>query len=185
MWLVHSTNKYNLKKILDDGEIKPSSQTNINRHDINLSNVFMSVLFDNVKVLGIREALIFFPIEIMESYSVSHWSSNWNYGDLFDESDEEEVSILYDVKESAKKNTEVWQEWFYKCHPQKMYKTYSRGTSAQTNEVVFSDSIPMGEASFIYLRKDINIDEADNYLYRIDNTRELNKRLNDLNFSGI
>jgi hypothetical protein len=43
------------------------------------------------------------------------------------------------------------------------------------NEVIFNSSIPMGEASFIYLRKDkrVNFEVPD----RIDNARELNKLL--------
>ena len=183
MWLVHSTTTFNLKKILEDGEIKSSNETGINRYEENLPNVFMSVLFDDMKVLGKQQALIFFPIDIMASYEVSHWSSTWNYGEIFDSSqvdkisprDDRDVSILYNDKISPRQNTEIWQEWFYRLYPQKMYKSYKMGTSVQMNEVIFNSSIPMGEASFIYLRKDkrVNFEVPD----RIDNARELNKLL--------
>jgi hypothetical protein len=191
MWLVHSTTTFNLKKILEDGEIKSSSETGINRYEENLPNVFMSVIFDDMKVLGKQPALIFFPIDIMASYEVSHWSSTWNYGEIFDSSQvdkisprtDSDVSILYNDKISPRQNTEIWQEWFYRLYPQKMYKSYKMGTSGQMNEVIFNSSIPMGEASFIYLIKDkrvkfntYGVDEVE-IPDRIDNAKELNKLL--------
>ena len=184
MWLVHSTNKWNLKKILEDGELKPSSKTDKERHDVKLDNVFMSVLFDEMEVKGyIGEVLLFFPMELMESYEVSHWSSNWNYGDMFDSDDEEDVSIEYDYTKSAKQNAEIWQEYFYTLHPQKKYKIYGKTGDGQFNEVVFKDSIPLGECSFIYLNKKTKVDfntygvDEVNIPDRVDNPRERNKLL--------
>jgi hypothetical protein len=178
MWLVHSTKKWNLKKILEEGEIKSSTKTKNVRYSQDgefMDGLFMSVIFDDVKVLGDHDALIFFPIDIMDSYGVSHWASGWLGGDP-DYQPEGYKVIQYDDKKSAKQNAEVWQEWFYKLNTKKMYKTY-RDThdSAKGNEVIFTESIPMGEASFIYLRKDkkVKFEVPD----RIDNARELNKLL--------
>jgi len=145
----------------------------------------MSVIFDQMDIKGyIGEALIFFPIELMESYDVSHWSSNWNYGDMFDSDDGEDVSIEYDYTKSAKQNVEIWQEYFYTLHPQKKYKIYGKSGAGKDNEVVFRASIPLGECSFIYLNKGINVDKVNTYgvdevkvPFRVDNPRERNKLL--------
>jgi len=175
MWLVHSTNKWNLKKILEDGELKPSSKTDKERYDLKLDKVFMSVIFDQTEVKGKQEALLFFPIELMESYEVSHWSSNWNYGDMFDSDDEEDISVKYDYTKSAKQNTKIWQEYFYTLHPQKKYKVYGNIEGGKFNEVIFTESIPLGECSFIYLDKEIKVEVE--VPFRVDNPRERNKLL--------
>jgi hypothetical protein len=179
MWLVHSTNKWNLKKILEDGELKPSSKTDNERYDVKIDKVFMSVIFDQMDIKGkSNEALIFFPIELMESYDVSHWSSNWNYGDMFDSDDEEDISIEYDYTKSAKQNVEIWQEYFYTLHPQKKYKIYGKSGAGKDNEVVFRASIPLGECSFIYLNKESKVEVE--VPFRVDNPRERNKLLKSL-----
>ena len=50
MWLVHETTLSNLKQILEDGVLKPSSKTQRERHGEFLDHVFMSVLFDDEKI---------------------------------------------------------------------------------------------------------------------------------------
>jgi hypothetical protein len=175
MWLVHSTLPTNLKKILDDGEIKPSSQTGRERYDVATDKVYMSVVFEEKIFKYLHGPLIFFPIEIMEYYDVSHWSSNWNYGDMFDSDDEEEVSVKYNPKISPLKNAEIWKDIFYKIHPEAPYRWFTDGGRALMNEVVFNTSIPMGESSFIYLYENhnVNFEIPD----RISTVKEVNKLL--------
>lgn len=146
MYLVHSTTVSNFKKILQDGEIKSSSVTGNERYDVLFDQVFMSVLFDNVKVLGRHDVLIFFPVDILKKYKVSYWTPIWNYG-------EEYNSIPYNKKLSPEKNVKLWEKVFYETNTLKKYKVFSgRGDGAHSNEVMFESKIPLSEAVFIFTK---------------------------------
>ena len=171
MWLVHSTSIYKLENILEDGEIKISKDRVSGRN-----KVFMSVLFDDMKLPSrdiSDDTLIFFPIEILESYNVSHWASAWLGGNP-EYQPNGQVVIKYDYKKSAMENAKIWQENFYVLHPQKKYKIYKEH-GGKFNEVIFTESIPIGESAFIYVDKTRKIDF--DVLDRIDNKKELKIKL--------
>lgn len=179
MWLVHWTTEEGLEKILEDGEIKASSETD-NLHFVHepSDDIFMSVLFEDRIHKYACGPYIFFPLDIMEYYDVSHWSSSWLFGKIAEGG--KEVSIQYDDRISPLKNAKIWRKEFYRIHPQKRYKEFRMGLSGQWNEVVFNNpkgrtSIPMGEASFIFYMdyKDVDFDIPD----RVSDVKELNKLL--------
>jgi len=168
MYLVHTTTLRNFEKIVKDGKLKPSSETGQRRYDVYLNEVYMSVLFDNVKISKPgSQVLIFFPVQIMERYKVLHWSPIWDYGFF----DKDTGSIKYNFNMSAKNNVLRWEKQFYDINFQKMYKVFKPGscTSAAGNEVVFGESIPLSEAAFIFIK-----DEKDNF---IGSTKKLNQLL--------
>jgi hypothetical protein len=183
MWLVHWTTIEGLKAILEDGEIKPSTKTKNLRfaHDEGLDDIFMSVLFEDEIPTRREGPFIIFPLEIMESYDVSHWSSSWQFGEVVDRKGED--NIQYDTDISAKENAEIWRKRFYELHPQKKYKKFTL-LGGQQNEVVFSArpgdsiSIPVGEASFIYTADAEELSGELIYDYDvIDDINKLNKLL--------
>jgi len=179
MWLVHWTTIEGLEAILEDGEIKPSSKTKnfrFARDEEGLDDIFMSVLFENEIPTTNPGPFIIFPLELMESYDVSHWSSSWQFGEVKDVKGED--NFQYDTDISAKENAEIWRKRFYELHPQKKYKKFTL-FGGQKNEVVFSSSsIPIGEASFIYTADAEELPEKMRLDFDIiDDIRELNKLL--------
>ena len=75
MWLVHWTTIEGLEAILEDGEIKPSSKTKnfrFSQDEEGLDDIFMSVLFEDEIPVRNPGPFIIFPLELMESYDVSH-----------------------------------------------------------------------------------------------------------------
>ena len=169
MYLVHSTTVSNFKKILEDGEIKSSSITGNERYDVLLDQVFMSVLFDNVKVLGRHDVLIFFPVDILKKYKISYWTPTWNYGEPLN-------SIPYNKSLSPEKNVKIWEKVFYKINILKKYKVFSRiGEGAQSNEVMFESKIPLSEAVFVFTTSRLKMSKIDKIIIRT--TRKLNQIL--------
>lgn len=172
MWLVHETTTTSLKKILEDGYIQPSSETGVGRYaeDEKLKQVFMSVLFDKLprptKQGGIDSILLFFPLELMNKYTPSHWTSTWNYGDMIE--DNSAISVEYNKHESPKENALKWKTLLETIHTKKHAKS-------MMNEVVFKKKIPISEAMFIYAKSDKKIDyEIPN---RVTSLGELRKRM--------
>ncbi len=142
MWLMHTTLERHLEKILEDGEIKPSIKTGISRYETSTPYVSMSVVFaEKVFKNFLHGPIIFFPIEIMDYYKVSHWSSNWLYGHY--STTDSEVSIKYNPRKSPIENTEIWKECFYNIHSDIRYKRFTDDGGAVQNEVVFTESIPI------------------------------------------
>ena len=173
MWLVHETTLKGLEKILQDGYIKPSSETRNNRYtddDYLLDGVFMTPLFDDTKITGYGgpiDILIFFPIKIMETYTPSHWSSDWYYGDVHETSNKDEVTIPYNKSKSSVENANIWHKKMRELHSKQ--SDYDFKTSK--HEVVFKKKIPISEASFVYLKKEPKFDVPN----RIDTKQKLNK----------
>ena len=158
MWLVHETGLYTLKRILQEGEIKPSGKNN---------EIYMSVLFDDVQIVGKGEAddvLIIFPIDTLEKYNPLHWSPDW-FGEY-----KKGVSVKYDKSKSAKENVDIWNSIYHSTNTKVQDYIYKFKSH---NEVVFNKSIPISEVAYIYVRKSVNPKfEIPN---RVDTKQKLNK----------
>jgi len=170
MWLVHETTLKGLNKILQDGYISPSSETkNLRLGENELDHVFMSVLFNDIKIVGYGETidiLIFFPLKIMEKYNPSHWSSDWVYGDFIETSDTD-ISIPYNKAKSSTENAKKWHTAFRQIHNKKIEYDFKNSR----NEVIFKQKIPISEIAFVYLKKDPKFEVPN----RVDTKQKLNK----------
>lgn len=179
MWLVHETTLSNLKKILQDGFLKPSSKTGRNRYDEDLEYIFMSMLFDDTEIVGLGgdiDILLFFPIDLMKKYKPLHWTSTWAYGTYYDKPKEgrrgTNVSVKYDNSKNPKENASDWQTIFRTFHNKAKDYIFRIG-GGQSNEIVFDQEIPVSEIQYIYMTKDVNPKfEVPN---RVDTKQKLNK----------
>jgi len=168
MWLIHQTTLSGLRKILKDGYIHPAAKTGNERSDMKLKEVYMSVLFDDMTVDGQGgsvDILLFFPLDIMKRHRPTHWTPTWSYGEVEDD------TIGYVPSKSPSENARRWHSVFRDIHSRKSDFLYSKGK----NEVVFSESIPIEEVAFIYVRKDVSI--PFDVPKRIDTKQKLNREI--------
>lgn len=107
MWLVYTTTVDELKDLLDKSQIKPLD-------DYIAMNIVTKKEHSKIK------SQIFFPLDIMDIYNVSHYIS--------------ENSIEYDYEITPDENVKIWR----------------KDSLFKNPRVLFTEAISLSDSSFIY-----------------------------------